>query len=376
MYAGMPGVGSRDWSSVCGQRSVSTTLLDGLRACNSGAWNRLVDLFGPVIFRRAVGKGLQPSDADDIIQEVLLSVARNAQGFRRRKPSDTFTGWVWKITDNKITDHGRRQRGVPVAKGGTDAQEQIGQIAEADDDGVVEGGDCWTDMTLVDANSPLVYQAAEAVRNEFNLRAWSVFWGMKVQEESIDILAEELNMTPNAVLLATSRLTESFCAKLNCLLVRQALRTIGNDFGERTREIFWRIEVRGERAVDVAEDLKMKPAAVRRAKHRVKERFEEEWKAVSEQVRQIAAEGDDRNVGAATSGADYLDADCDLVHELLQAIRSDFSDTTWRIFCRREVQKKSIAEVARELNVTQNAVRQATCRVAKRLRDEWEELSG
>jgi RNA polymerase sigma-70 factor (ECF subfamily) len=57
-------------------------------------------------------------------------------------------------------------------------------------------------------------------------------------------------------------------------------------------------------------------------------------------------------------------------HELLSAVRSDFTQATWDAFQQFAVEGHPAAEVARELGLTVNAVVKAKSRVLKRLRQE------
>jgi RNA polymerase sigma-70 factor, ECF subfamily len=81
--------------------SISTTLLEQIRVRQPEAWERLVDLYGPVVFHWCRQSGLTTSDAADVVQEVWMAVARNVAGFRREQPGDSFRGWLWTITRNE-----------------------------------------------------------------------------------------------------------------------------------------------------------------------------------------------------------------------------------------------------------------------------------
>lgn len=51
-------------------------------------------------------------------------------------------------------------------------------------------------------------------------------------------------------------------------------------------------------------------------------------------------------------------------------MKGDFNTITWQAFSRVTLQEHSIQDVARDLKLTENAVRQAKFRVLRRLRDE------
>jgi RNA polymerase sigma-70 factor (ECF subfamily) len=59
-----------------------------------------------------------------------------------------------------------------------------------------------------------------------------------------------------------------------------------------------------------------------------------------------------------------------LLHRGLEAVKAEFEDRTWHAFWRAAVDGDSTADIAAEMGITPNAVRQAKCRVVRRLRDE------
>ena len=52
-----------------------------------------------------------PTEADDLAQEVFLSLCRNLSSYDRHL---AFTGWLYGIARHKLADHWRRQRPVEV----------------------------------------------------------------------------------------------------------------------------------------------------------------------------------------------------------------------------------------------------------------------
>ena len=46
---------------------------------------------------------MQPDDASDVMQSVFVSVTKNLAQYRVRSDRDSFRGWLYAITRNKIT---------------------------------------------------------------------------------------------------------------------------------------------------------------------------------------------------------------------------------------------------------------------------------
>lgn len=63
-----------------------------------------------------------------------------------------------------------------------------------------------------------------------------------------------------------------------------------------------------------------------------------------------------------------------ILRQALRILRSDFRDTTWSAFSETWLKGRGIAEVAQELNISENAVSQARFRVMSALRREFQDL--
>src|SRR5262245_2782555 len=81
----------------------SLSLLARLPQMSDGAaWERLTHLYTPLIcgwLRRAP---LQPSDADDLLQDVLTAVVRKVPEFRHDGRPGAFRCWLRMITVNRL----------------------------------------------------------------------------------------------------------------------------------------------------------------------------------------------------------------------------------------------------------------------------------
>jgi RNA polymerase sigma-70 factor (ECF subfamily) len=63
-----------------------------------------------------------------------------------------------------------------------------------------------------------------------------------------------------------------------------------------------------------------------------------------------------------------------ILHGLLDVVRAEFAETTWKAFCRLALDRAPAREVAAELDTTVNAVLISKSRVLARLREEAREL--
>ncbi|HUG93510.1 MAG TPA: sigma-70 family RNA polymerase sigma factor [Planctomycetaceae bacterium] len=178
--------------------STSTSLLRRVREHDAGAWQRLVDLYGPLVFYWGRRSGLRPPDAADVMQDVFAAVHGAIGRFERDPHGGTFRGWLWTIARNKIHDHFRRAAGQAAAAGGTDAARRLDQVPESWDDESADPRDRG-------ALSGLYRRALEFVRSEFEERTWQAFWRSVVEDEPAAEIAADLGISANAVRQYKSR---------------------------------------------------------------------------------------------------------------------------------------------------------------------------
>ncbi len=196
-------------SSNRADSSTSASLLARVKADEPQAWERLIKLYGPAVYRWARGAGLQPEDAADVVQDVFQSLTIHIKRFRRSRPSDSFRGWLWTITRNRIHDHFRDVRDGIQASGGTDAFEQIHQLPDTPPEPTSDSG-------TVEV-SGLRRRALELVQSEFDRRTWQAFWRAAVEGDKPADVAADLGVSVWAVYKARSRVLQRLRKELNGL---------------------------------------------------------------------------------------------------------------------------------------------------------------
>jgi RNA polymerase sigma-70 factor (ECF subfamily) len=187
----------------------SSTLLASVKAKDQEAWRRLVYLYSPLVYRWCCQAGLQDTDASDIGQEVFRAVAAAIGRFHHDRDRGSFRGWLRTITRNKLRDIARRQPPGGRGRGGSDAQDQLQEIAAQSTD--ESDGPVSQDEDLL-----VLRRAAELVLNECEDTTRHAFWRIVIDGQAPADVASDLGLTVNAVYLIKSRL----------------LRRIRDEFGE------------------------------------------------------------------------------------------------------------------------------------------------
>jgi RNA polymerase sigma-70 factor (ECF subfamily) len=104
--------------AVSWDRREERQLVEAAQAGDVAAFRRLYDHYLPIVYARVCA--LVPRiDAEDVTQEVILSVARSMQGYRGRS---AFSTWVNSILRRRVADYyrraARRVPQVPLSEGG------------------------------------------------------------------------------------------------------------------------------------------------------------------------------------------------------------------------------------------------------------------
>lgn len=189
-------------------KQTSPTLVAGLKDQKPDAWRQMVELYGPLVYRWCQKRGLQPSDIEDVMQEVFGTVFRRIDDFRHNHANGTFRGWLWTITRNKLGDYIKRYANHPQPAGGSQARQQLEQTP--------------VDLEEEDSEEPeqanaLFQRAFDQMQAEFEPTSWQAFWRVVCEGRQAADVAAQLGMSLNAVYLAKSRILRRLRETLNDL---------------------------------------------------------------------------------------------------------------------------------------------------------------
>jgi RNA polymerase sigma-70 factor (ECF subfamily) len=158
--------------------------------------------------------GLQAADAEDIGQEVFERVFAALGEFHHHQEGDSFRGWLYRITQNKVRDHHRKRPPGTAGAGGSDSLTRLQQLPAA------ESGS--EDSSVRDREREdriLMRQALKELEAEFEAPTWQAFWRVSALGQAPQDVAQDLGVTRNAVYLAKARvrrrLREEFAGLLD-----------------------------------------------------------------------------------------------------------------------------------------------------------------
>ena len=98
------------------------------------SWKEFFDIYWRLIYAVAVKSGLTESEAQDVVQETIISVAKDIHKFKRDRALGSFKGWLRNVTRWRIADQLRkRTRARPADDSKTGDEAPRLEVAEIPD---------------------------------------------------------------------------------------------------------------------------------------------------------------------------------------------------------------------------------------------------
>lgn len=179
----------------------SATLLERLRdRADAEAWQRLVDLYQPLLTGWLRRHALQVADVDDLVQEVLATVASEAPRFRHSGRPGAFRHWLRSILANRLREFWRARRLRPAATGDSDFVQMLDQLEDADSG--------LSHLWEQEHDQHVARRLLDMIEPQFAPSTWQAFGRVVLDGARPDAVAEELGLTLNAVFIAKSRVLQ------------------------------------------------------------------------------------------------------------------------------------------------------------------------
>ena len=168
-------------------------------AADRDAWIDFAAIYRPLVYRVARSRGLQDADAQDLSQQVLLSVAAKIEEWELGQSPGSFRKWLARIARNAAIDHFRRVR-LDTACGGSSVMETLQNHPDAIP---------LDNTTLAHEYRREVFRtAARRIRPEFHEATWAAFWMTTVDGCPIEVAANKTGKTVGAVYTARSQVMQ------------------------------------------------------------------------------------------------------------------------------------------------------------------------
>jgi len=168
------------------------------------SWREFFNTYWKLIYGVALKAGLSDAEAQDVVQDTVVAVARKMQDFRYDPAAGSFKNWLLVITRRRIADHQRKQYRQPLladcgALAGTET-DGLERIAAPVDPGIDAIWDAEWEKNLLDA-------AIERVRLQIDPRQFQIFDCYVLKEWPVKDVTRTLGVSATQVYLARHRIS-------------------------------------------------------------------------------------------------------------------------------------------------------------------------
>lgn len=161
------------------------------------AWQKFTEVYSPLLRFWLMRFEVGSADADDLVQEVLLTLSRDLRNFEHSGRSGAFRNWLRCILVHRLRDFWRSRKYRPAAIGGSTWARELEQLAD-------ESSDVSREWNLAH-DQHVMARILESVRPRFEPKTWEAFHRQVFGGQRADSVAAELGMPLNSVYVARSR---------------------------------------------------------------------------------------------------------------------------------------------------------------------------
>jgi RNA polymerase sigma factor (sigma-70 family) len=101
--------------NACESIPTRQSLLNRLKVVdNDDSWQEFFETYWGLIYSSAIRSGLSDSEAQDVVQETVICVARSMPKFEYDPRIGSFKAWLRKLTRWRVLDHLRKRKSIPT----------------------------------------------------------------------------------------------------------------------------------------------------------------------------------------------------------------------------------------------------------------------
>jgi RNA polymerase sigma-70 factor, ECF subfamily len=161
------------------------------------AWDEVMAIYGPLVFRMALRQGLQRADAEDVVQQVFTAIFQSIEQWLEQSERGRFRNWLIGIGRNVSLNMLNRKPKGGIGVGGTEGHDMLGRLNAAEDELASEFD--------IEYRREVYRWAAQRVQADIDPKTWEAFRMSHVDGVSISEAAKLLGIGVGQVYVARSR---------------------------------------------------------------------------------------------------------------------------------------------------------------------------
>ena len=166
------------------------------------SWREFFDTYWRLIYAVALKSGLTDAEAQEVVQETIICVAKNIQKFKRDRKLGSFKGWLRNLTHWRIADQLRKR--IKVLRNDMALESQsLSALDEMPGQTMDSAESDWES----EWQRNLLKTALEQVKRHVREEQYQLFDLYVIRQWPVDRITQTLNVSATRVYLAKYRIT-------------------------------------------------------------------------------------------------------------------------------------------------------------------------
>lgn len=204
-------------NAVNADYSIATreSLLERLRGIdNQSSWQEFFDIYWRLIYGFAIKAGLTDDEAQDVVQDTVLSVARNLAGFEYNRAKCAFKTWLLNLTRWRIVDQLRKRKARLVLT----SYDSPGEAGDLLSEGAASPENDLEALWNAEWEANLLETAAQRVKRLVKAKKYQMFYLHVLKDLPVKEVAARLGVSSGSVYLASHQVGRIFKREIKSLM--------------------------------------------------------------------------------------------------------------------------------------------------------------
>jgi len=177
------------------------TLLSRIKDwADSESWKDFFDTYWKLIYATATKAGLSAAEADEVVQETIITVAKRIGAFKTDPSHGSFKGWLLQITYSRISDQFRKRPPAGCFAARSDRTEGSTTAEQVADPGL-HLEQIWNE----EWEKNLIEAALERVKKSVSARQYQIYYLNVIKKMAVEQVCHTLGVNAAQVYLAKHR---------------------------------------------------------------------------------------------------------------------------------------------------------------------------
>ena len=168
---------------------------------DQASWKVFFDTYWRLIYSFALKSGLTDTEAQEVVQETIIAVAKDIDKFKRDRSLGTFKGWLRNLARWRIADQLRRRARRPLETNFSGDSNHGSDLAEIPD----PAGSALDEVWEMEWQSNLFGSALERIKQKIKEEHYQIFDLHVIRQWPVGRVAETLGVSASRIYIVKFR---------------------------------------------------------------------------------------------------------------------------------------------------------------------------